>query len=115
MKTAAVFFFLFIVLIGALNPAERDFRFKQISFRQGLSQSIVNCMSQDSQGYMWFGTEEGLNKYDGYTFKIYAHDPTDPQSLSQNVVMAIWAEGSGILWLGTVQGGLNRFDPKTEI
>lgn len=69
---------------------------------------------QDSKGFMWFGTTDGLNKYDGYTFTVYEHDPANPNSLSNNAVYAIAEDRSGTLWIGTWGGGLNRFDRETE-
>jgi ligand-binding sensor domain-containing protein len=55
-------------------------------------------MLQDSQGFMWFGTEDGLNKYDGYTFTVYKHDPEDPTSLGGNWIQALLEDDSGRLW-----------------
>ena len=83
-------------------------RFERISLEQGLSQSTVFCMLQDSQGFLWFGTEDGLNKYDGYTFTVYKHDPEDPNSLGGNWIQAMLEDDSGMLWIGTSDGGLDR-------
>jgi hypothetical protein len=63
--------------------------FENISNEQGLSQSTVTAILQDRQGFMWFGTEGGLNKYDGYQFSVYKHDPDDPQSLSDNAISSV--------------------------
>jgi signal transduction histidine kinase/ligand-binding sensor domain-containing protein len=89
-------------------------RFERISIEQGLSQVTIYCIFQDSRGLMWFGTEDGLNKYDGYTFTVYKRDPQDPHSLSANTVRAILEDASNALWIGTDGGGLNRFDRATE-
>ena len=67
-------------------------------------------MLQDSQGYMWFGTEDGLNRYDGYNFTVKRHDPEDPVSLSDGWITALVEDVSGTLWIGTREGGLNRYD-----
>lgn len=88
-------------------------RFTTLSVEDGLSQSTVRSIYQDIQGFMWFGTEDGLNKYDGYTFTIYKHDPEDPDSLSDNSINAIYQDSHGDLWLGTASG-LDRFRPETE-
>ena len=72
------------------------------------------CILQDSKGFMWFGTEDGLNKYDGYTFTVYKHDPEDPNSISDNWIQAIYEDRSGDLWIGTLDGGLARFDREKE-
>lgn len=63
---------------------------------------------------MWFGTEDGLNKYDGYTFTVYKHDPEDPNSLSDYWISAILEDSSGTLWIGTPEGGLERYDRKLD-
>lgn len=89
-------------------------RFEKISIEQGLSQSSVTSIIQDSKGFIWFGTEDGLNKFDGYKFTIYRHDPVDPRSLSDNYVSFLYEDQSQVLWVGTNGRGLNRFDRDTE-
>ncbi len=69
--------------------------FEVLSIQEGLSQSTVNCMVQDREGYMWFGTEDGLNRYDGYRFTVYKHDPQDPTSLSDNYVASLCIDSTG--------------------
>jgi len=91
-----------------------EFKFEHISIAQGLSQGTVFCILQDSKGFMWFGTQNGLNRYDGNTFKVYDYDPRNPNSLSYNMVLSIYEDKSGMIWVGTWGGGLNKFDPKTE-
>jgi len=85
-------------------------RFETISLEEGLSQSTVFCMLQDRQGFMWFGTEDGLNKYDGYNFTVFKHDPEDPNNLSYTYIQAMIEDRSGMLWFGTSEGGLLRYD-----
>ncbi len=89
-------------------------RFDRISIEQGLSQSSVHVILQDSRGFMWFGTEDGLNRYDGYTFKTFKPDPDVPTSLSDRWINSIVEDRDGYLWIATRQGGLNRYDPRTE-
>jgi ligand-binding sensor domain-containing protein/signal transduction histidine kinase len=89
-------------------------RFDHISIEQGLSQSSVRVILQDSIGFLWFGTEDGLNRYDGYTFKTFKPDPDNPNSLSDRFITSIVEDAEGYLWIGTRQGGLNRYDPRTE-
>ncbi len=93
-----------------ISPIEFD----HLSLEDGLSQATVSCMIQDSQGFMWFGTEDGLNRFDGYTFKVYRNIQDDPTSLTDSWVNAIYEDSQGFLWLGTEGGGLNRFDPKLQ-
>jgi ligand-binding sensor domain-containing protein/signal transduction histidine kinase len=89
-------------------------RFDHISIEQGLSQSSVRVIFQDSIGFLWFGTEDGLNRYDGYNFKTFKPDPDNPNSLSDRWITSIVEDREGYLWIGTRQGGLNRYDPRTE-
>jgi ligand-binding sensor domain-containing protein/signal transduction histidine kinase len=89
---------------------DNDIKFERISLEQGLSDSTVFCILQDSKGFMWFGTHDGLNKYDGYDFTVYRHNPQDPNSLSDNTVWSIHEDRSGMLWIGTDGGGLDKFD-----
>jgi len=91
-----------------------SYRFQHISIEQGLSQSSIFCLLQDSTGFMWFGTEDGLNKYNGYEFKVYKHDSQDPNSLSDTWVRALYEDRSGTMWIGTRNGGLNRFNRESE-
>src|SRR6185369_4618071 len=72
-------------------------RFDRISIEQGLSQSSVHAMIQDSRGFMWFGTEDGLNRYDGYAFKTYKPDPDVPTSLSDRWITSITEDKDGYL------------------
>ncbi len=89
-------------------------RFEQISLDQGLSQSAVLDILQDSRGFLWFGTQDGLNRFDGYGFVVYKHDNQDDGSLSDNFVQSLAEDSAGNLWVGTHAGGLNRFDRDSE-
>jgi ligand-binding sensor domain-containing protein/signal transduction histidine kinase len=100
---------------SALLPkisAGQQLRFENISTEEGLSQGTVTAILQDRLGFMWFGTEGGLNKYDGYEFSIFKHDSEDPKSLSDSLVYSIFEDRGGNLWIGT-RVGLNRLDRKT--
>ncbi|MFZ2096838.1 MAG: two-component regulator propeller domain-containing protein [Anaerolineales bacterium] len=107
---ALSFFPLFTLPVNAQSDS---IRFEHVSTEQGLSQSTVHAILQDRVGFMWFGTEGGLNKYDGYQFTIYKHDPDDPLSLSNNIVNSLYEDQDGVLWIGTAVG-LDRFDPKSN-
>jgi DNA-binding NtrC family response regulator/ligand-binding sensor domain-containing protein len=96
-----------------INASHHSFEFEQISIEQGLSQSIVQDILQDQQGFLWFCTEDGLNIYDGYQYKVISHQPENPNSLSHNYVLCIHQDQEGIFWIGTFHGGLNRYDPYT--
>lgn len=87
---------------------------ERIFLREGLSQSIVNCIAQDNAGFMYFGTENGLNRFDGYSFKIMRNNPGDKNSLSNNKISAICVDEKGSIWIGTINSGLNKFNPYTN-
>ena len=89
-------------------------RFERLGLEDGLSEAQVMAVFQDSQGFLWIGTQYGLNKYDGYTFTVYRHDPADPTSLNTNVISAILDDSEDALWLGTDRG-LVRFDQRSEV
>lgn len=88
--------------------------FEQLSLEEGLSQTIVECIAQDQRGFMWFGTEDGLNRYDGYTFTVLRHDPEDPNSLTYNHILSLYVDKAGYIWIGTFDSGLDKYDPYTE-
>ena len=87
--------------------------FKRITTEDELSQSAVYAIAQDRRGFMWFGTQDGLNRHDGYRFTVFQHDPLDSLSLSANWIAALHEDRHGALWVGTHGGGLNRYDPQT--
>ena len=89
-------------------------RFDHLSLEDGLSQSVVNAILQDQRGFIWLGTQDGLNRYDGYKFSVYKHDPAQENSISSNFIQALYEDPSGVIWIGTLGGGLNRYDPVTE-
>ena len=89
-------------------------QFEHLSIEDGLSQNAGLAIFQDSKGYLWIGSQDGLNRYDGFAFKIYKHNPEDPSSISHNSILAITEDKDGYLWIGTWGGGLDRFDPVTE-
>jgi len=105
------------IILLTIQPApalSQAVRFGHLTKSAGLSNMTVEAVVEDQQGFLWFGTPDGLNRYDGYTFKIYRFDPDNPQSLSQNQIQALLVDRSGALWIGTWGGGLNRYDPATD-
>jgi ligand-binding sensor domain-containing protein/signal transduction histidine kinase len=88
-------------------------KFETISVDQGLSQSTVNIIAEDDHGFLWFGTWDGLNRYDGFQFKVFKHDPEDATSISNNTIRDILLDRDGVLWIGT-DGGLNQFEREKE-
>lgn len=90
-----------------------DIRFTRLSRSQGLSQQRVTHIVQDDQGFMWFGTQYGLNRYDGYRFRVFKHDPQDASSLCGVYIYSLFKDRSGALWVGC-DFSLDRYDPETE-
>jgi signal transduction histidine kinase/ligand-binding sensor domain-containing protein/DNA-binding response OmpR family regulator len=102
--------FLICLAIPVLCAAQnQSLKFEHIGTREGLSQIDVSCIIQDSRGFMWLGTGNGLNRYDGYKFTTYHYDPDDNNSLSYNVINDIAEDKQGNIWIAT-RGGLNKFD-----
>ncbi|HKZ37376.1 MAG TPA: two-component regulator propeller domain-containing protein [Chryseolinea sp.] len=99
---------------NSIQAQKNRLKFEHIGTTEGLSQGSINCTLQDSRGFLWFGTRDGLNKYDGYKFTVYRNDPGNVHSLSNNSVRDIVEDSSGNLWIGTLGGGLNMFDRNLE-
>ena len=94
---------------------ESSLKFEHLGIDDGLSQADVRSIAQDPQGFMWFGTLlSGLNRYDGYGFKVFQHDSSDSTSISNNCIWVLYVDKSGTLWIGTNGGGLNKYIPETE-
>ncbi|MDM8551556.1 two-component regulator propeller domain-containing protein [Desulfobacterales bacterium HSG2] len=94
--------------------AGQPLKFRHLTTENGLSNDNVWGIAQDSHGFMWFGTFDGLNRYDGSTVKVFRHDPDDPRSLSDNTIRGMCVDHTGTLWVGTWGKGLNQFDRKRE-
>ncbi len=110
-----VLFVIFLILGSRCLVCQTiNVGFEHIGTKDGLSQNDINCIYQDNRGFMWFGTYDGLNRYDGYSFKKYLPSDNDSQSISSNIIFCIAGGKEDILWIGTTGGGLNRFDPKQE-
>jgi len=109
---AAVVFLLASLGAGTASALE-NVRFNQASVEDGLSQGSAQAIAQDREGFIWIGTQQGLNRYDGYEFVTYFHDPADEHSLSHDWIWALHVAADGGLWVGTKDGGLDRFDPAT--
>ncbi|OQY26447.1 MAG: hypothetical protein B6244_13530 [Candidatus Cloacimonetes bacterium 4572_55] len=115
--------FLSIIAEGA-DAYPSNIRFERISIQDGLSQSSTNHIIQDKKGFLWFGTQDGLNRYDGYQFTVFRHDPMDSTSISDNFILnvrgglflfnSLIEDQSGNLWIAT-SNGLNRFDMETSV
>ncbi len=105
---------LALMTVTSLQGQTRSIRFDRISVEQGLSAGTVGCLLQDSTGFIWIGTQDGLNRYDGTRFVVLKHDPDDPATLTHNWAQALVEDPSGDLWVGTLGGGLNRWHRATD-
>ncbi|HEX2910697.1 MAG TPA: two-component regulator propeller domain-containing protein [Chloroflexia bacterium] len=89
-------------------------RFRHLNTDTGLANNHVEAILQDSRGFMWFGTLEGLVRYDGYRYVTYKNNPDEPDSLSNDGILSLAEDHQGMIWVATRGGGLNRFNPLTE-
>ncbi len=111
MAKAFVFLLTFLIAINCLS--QDQLKFKHLTVNDGLTSNNVLCVLQDHKGFIWFGTANGLNRYDGYSFKVYQHIDSESTSLSDNTIRAMVEDQKGRIWIGT-NNGLNCFDPVTE-
>lgn len=106
-------FVLVIFLFPSLLRSQSSLKFELLTADDGLSHNKVQCILQDQQGYLWFGTVYGLNRYDGYTFKVFENVPGDPSTLADNDIISLYQDHKGIIWIGT-STILSSYDPQTE-
>ncbi len=115
-----LYYFLFLLFFtflprntaqATLPPSQNSAKFFRMSTDWGLSNSSVNSILQDKKGFLWFGTMNGLNKYDGYSFEIFKNIPHDSSSLSGNRITALMLDSSGRIWIGTEDRGINIYNP----
>lgn len=112
------FKFFFILLFQAISlyvsAQDQPIHFQRIGSRANLSELNVNTIFQDSRGFIWVGTRDGLNRFDGNKFKIFRNDIADSTSIGNNYINDIIEDKNGDLWIATVGGGLNRYDRKNN-
>ncbi len=94
--------------------ADHAARFRHLTVEDGLSQETVNAIVQDHQGFVWLGTQNGLNRYDGRRFRTYVHDRADPHSLPGSWIWTLAVDSRGDIWVGTINSGLARYDQATD-
>ncbi|TGE21118.1 sensor histidine kinase [Hymenobacter metallicola] len=106
---------LFCVVVPVVAPAQPSaaLTFHTLTAAQGLSENSVYSIVQDKQGFLWFGTQDGLSRYDGVEFRVFRNDPQRAGSLSSNFILSLAEDQQGQLWVGTGGGGLCRYNPVT--
>ncbi len=109
-------FLLFLLLFSISSAGTKiNFVFTHVNTGNGLSQNTIKGIVQDDMGFMWIGTEDGLNLYDGYNCRIFKTDPLAENSISDNFITAMVKDSKGYIWIGTNSGGVNKLDPLTGI
>lgn len=110
--------YIIIIQISILILTNRIYsqssKFIKYSTQMGLSSSNQRCIAQDKEGFIWIGTEDGLNRFDGHTFKVYRKNLDDSTSLQSNIINCIYLDSNDELWIGTYAGGLSRYNKETD-
>jgi ligand-binding sensor domain-containing protein/DNA-binding CsgD family transcriptional regulator len=108
-------FIFFLIASSLAHSEDKQVQWESLTSDEGLSQNSVYAILQDSNGFMWFGTRLGLNRFDGEKFRIFSQDPSDPRSLPGLRVTSLCEDEEGNLWVGTKDAGLARYDKRLEI
>ncbi len=114
MRRFFCYILLIVVSLTGYAQKQTQMSFSRVSMDEGLSQVSVNSILQDSTGFLWFATLDGLNRYDGYTFKVFKPSASDTNSISTNRILCLYLDSHGKIWVGTLGGGLNVYNPITE-
>src|SRR6187401_2346062 len=104
---------LSFLISGWQASAQKTPDYETLSTAQGLSQGMVFDLLQDEEGFIWAATKNGLNRYAGYSFKVFSNDPYNAHSLSSNTIVKLFEDSKGRLWAGTEDAGLNVYDKKS--
>ncbi len=116
MSSKTIVFLLSI--LGAIGICShvfpQSYHFKHITTEDGLTTGNIRAITQDYQGFFWFGSEDGLHRYDGYEMKVYSTSPSDSTSISSNFVLSLFEDSQNQLWIGTIDGGLNLYNRQDD-
>jgi ligand-binding sensor domain-containing protein/signal transduction histidine kinase/DNA-binding response OmpR family regulator len=112
LKPAFCIYLILLIAPFCICNAQSHY-FKHYQVENGLSNNTVYCSLQDSRGFLWLGTKDGLNRFDGYTFKVFRHNPNDKYSISDNIVHALSLDSIGNIWVGTDKG-LEKYNANLE-
>lgn len=111
--TLIFIFSLTVFHVGQLNGQFIKYDFEVYNTREGISHNHITAIVQDQKGFLWFGTEDGLNRFDGHDFKVYKHIDNDPHSIVSNFINTLFVDTDGSIWIGT-SNGICKFNPNTE-
>ena len=104
---------LFIFCLTRTYADDSNYLFRHYQVENGLSDNMATCCVQDRKGYIWIGTRDGLNRFDGYTFKVFRNDPDETETLGSNWITCLGCDMNGDLWVGTLSG-LYQYDDEKE-
>jgi len=104
---------LVLLCFAVLKTAGQSYYFRHYQVENGLSNNAVICSAQDKKGFLWFGTKDGLDRFDGYSFKIFRNNPDEANSIGSNFIHTLYVDPSDIMWVGT-EKGLYKYDATTE-
>ena len=113
--TGILFSVLILIAFPLINASQVKVITEHISSEEGISNNLIYCMTQDSKGFLWFGTMFGLVRYDGINYKTYRFDPLDTNTLSNDDIISVYEDRDSNLWIGTYNGGVNKFDRHKNI
>ena len=102
------------ILSSIVFAQKHTIEFENLTIDDGLSQSTITTIIEDRYGFMWFGTQDGLNRYDGYSFRVYRNDKNDSTSVAGNYFTSFYKDHAGNIWLGDTEGNINRYDYSTD-
>ncbi len=114
LKIFLKIFFLNLIIFCSSAAQQENIKFDHFSVNSGLSQNSVRCLVQDYKGFLWFGTQDGLNRFDGRKFVIYRHLPGDSTSLPFSSIWSIIEDSSQNLWIGSESGTFSKFNRETD-
>jgi len=105
------FIALLLCLPNTASGQKVIYNFERLSTQDGLPSNTIYDIIQDKQGFLWFGTDKGLCRYDGYRVKVFVHDTNNPKSISSNMIKRIYEGKDGKIWIASLQTGLSSYDP----
>jgi ligand-binding sensor domain-containing protein len=111
-RLVAIFILILLFLIKA-DIYSQSYYFKHYQVENGLSNNTVLCSIQDNRGFMWFGTKDGINRFDGYSFKVFRNDVDDKNTIGENYVRGLYKDDSGYIYAGTSKG-IYKYDEVKE-